>query len=261
MSFKIDVIDRSKTVPVVVDFWAPWCGPCRVLGPTIEKLSMESGGAWELVKINTEEEQELAYEYGIRSIPNVKMFHNGKVVAEFAGALPRHQILQWLDENLPSADKAAWGELNDFLKEISTKEAIDLLTKFLQNNPKHLEARLSLAGYLGLSAPGAAQELLSDIKMGEPGYELLEDIRNLNELAALSDDNHGGLSARLMDAYQELQKDNPEKAIQQIIEVVKEDKLLHNELPRRAAIAIFHLLGNQHEVTRKYRRLFDMALY
>ncbi|MBK8502698.1 MAG: thioredoxin [Saprospiraceae bacterium] len=261
MSFKIDVIQRSKTVPVVVDFWAPWCGPCRVLGPTIEQLAKESNGAWELVKINTEEEQQLAHEYGIRSIPNVKMFYNGKVVAEFAGAQPRHQILQWLDENLPNADKAAWAELKDFLKEITTTEAIDLLTKFIKNNPNHLEARLSLAGYLAFSDPGAAAALLSDVKMGEPGYDLLEDIKNLNELAALSDDNHSGLSAQLMEASQELQKDNLEKAVEQIIEVVKIDKLVHNELPRRAAIAIFHILGNQHPVTRKYRRIFDMALY
>jgi putative thioredoxin len=261
MSFKLNVIERSRTIPVVVDFWAPWCGPCRVLGPTIEQLAKESNSAWDLVKINTEDEQELAHEYGIRSIPNVKMFHQGKVIAEFAGALPRYQILQWLDENLPSAGKAAWAELNDFLKEITAREAIDLLTKFVQNNPKHLEARLSLAGYLAFSDPSGAAELLANVKMGEPGYELVEDIRNLEELAALSDDNHSGLSSRLMMASHELQKDNLEEAVQQIVEVVKIDKSLHNELPRRAAIAIFHLLGNQHPVTRKYRRLFDMALY
>ena len=261
MSFKIDVIEKSKTIPVVVDFWAPWCGPCRVLGPVIEQLASESNGAWKLVKINTEEEQELAYEYGIRSIPNVKMFHQGKVIAEFAGAQPRHQIVQWLNENLPSADKAEWAELNDFLKDTTSEEAVDLLTKFLQKNPNHLDARLSLAGYLAFSDPVAARQLLSDIKMGEPGYELLEDINNLFELASLSDDNHGGLSAKLIEVSAELQKNQLEKAVAQIIEVVKIDKTLHHELPRRAAIAIFHLLGNQHPVTRKYRRLFDMALY
>ena len=81
------VLARSHDKPVLVDFWAPWCGPCRVLGPTLEKLAGEQSDRWELVKVNTEEDQELAHKYNIRSIPNVKLFHKGEEVAEFVGAL------------------------------------------------------------------------------------------------------------------------------------------------------------------------------
>ena len=88
MNFQAEVIEKSHKMPVVVDFWASWCGPCRVLGPTIEALAEEQSDRWALVKVNTEEEQALAAEYQIRSIPNVKMFHKGRVIAEFAGALP-----------------------------------------------------------------------------------------------------------------------------------------------------------------------------
>ncbi len=261
MNFRTEVIERSHHIPVVVDFWAPWCGPCRILGPTIEQLASESKGKWELVKVNTEEEQETAFEYGIRSIPNVKMFHKGQVIAEFAGALPRHQILKWLDEFLPTADKEAWSNLQSKIGMVPPNEAVILLKNFLQDNPEHLEARLVLARNIAFTDPEAAAKLLSDIKMGDPSYDLVVDIQHLLDLFNLSDDNHGGLSADLMLAGKDLQENLIDQAVERIIEVVKKDKSIHNDLPRRSAIAIFHLLGNQHPVTRKYRRLFDMALY
>ncbi|CAN5599558.1 hypothetical protein BH23BAC4_BH23BAC4_00180 [soil metagenome] len=96
-----DGIEKSKDKPVVVDFWAPWCGPCRVLGPTIDKLARESQGAWRLVKINVDAHPQLAQEYEVRGIPAVKMFRDGKVAAEFTGALPELEIRRWLDQHLP----------------------------------------------------------------------------------------------------------------------------------------------------------------
>jgi len=92
LDFQKDVLGTSKKIPVVVDFWAEWCGPCRILGPVLEKLAAEANGAWRLVKINTEEQQQIAIQFGIRSIPAVKMFSNGQVVAEFVGALPEVQV-------------------------------------------------------------------------------------------------------------------------------------------------------------------------
>ncbi len=261
MNFKKDVIERSRTLPVVVDFWAPWCGPCRVLGPVIEQLAGENGGKWELVKVNTEEHQELGVEYGIRSIPNVKMFHKGDVIGEFAGALPKHQILQWLDKVLPDPQKAAWAEVGDHADSVSQPEAIELLKTFLKENPNHREASVALARRLAFYDPDHAVQLLSIIKMGDPEYELVEDVTQLKELINLTDHEQDNLSLKLLAAAQDLKDNNLEVAVQKIIEVVGLDKNLHNELPRRAAIAIFHLIGSQHPVTKKYRRLFDMALY
>jgi putative thioredoxin len=99
--FQTQVLDKSHDKPVVVDFWAPWCGPCRVLGPTIEKLAKESGGAWRLVKINADKHPALMQRYGVRGIPAVKLFVDGEVSAEFTGALPEAQLKRWLDEHLP----------------------------------------------------------------------------------------------------------------------------------------------------------------
>ncbi|ARA95192.1 MAG: thioredoxin [Bacteroidetes bacterium] len=100
--FQKEVIDKSHEKPVLVDFWAPWCGPCRVLGPTLEKLARESGGAWRLVKVNADRHPELNLRYGIRGIPAVKLFVDGDVVAEFVGAQPEPAVRRWLDEHLPA---------------------------------------------------------------------------------------------------------------------------------------------------------------
>ena len=98
--FQEHVIDVSFRKPVVVDFWAPWCGPCKVLGPVIEKLAKESKGSWRLVKVNTDSHNELSIMYGIKGIPAVKMFVNGNVVDEFVGALPEHRIKAWVESAL-----------------------------------------------------------------------------------------------------------------------------------------------------------------
>src|SRR5512146_24625 len=99
--FEKDVIERSFTVPVVVDFWAEWCGPCKMLGPILERLESQSGGKWVLAKVDTDHNEDLAIRYGVRGIPNVKLFVEGKVANEFTGALPERMVVQWLEKALP----------------------------------------------------------------------------------------------------------------------------------------------------------------
>ncbi len=99
-SFDKEVIEKSKKVPVVVDFWAEWCGPCRFLGPVLEKLSSEYEGKFILAKLDVDGNTEKAQEYDISSIPSVKMFKDGEVIAEFLGAIPESQVRKWLESNL-----------------------------------------------------------------------------------------------------------------------------------------------------------------
>ncbi|MDY0330172.1 MAG: thioredoxin [Thiomonas sp.] len=101
-NFETEVVEASNTVPVLVDLWAPWCGPCRALGPILEKLEVAYEGRFKLVKINTEEEQELAAAFGVRSIPMVMLLKNGQPVDGFVGALPEGQIRAFLDKHVPA---------------------------------------------------------------------------------------------------------------------------------------------------------------
>ena len=101
--FSEEVLETSKQIPVLVDFWAEWCGPCRILGPILEKLAGEASGEWKLVKVNTELHPDLAQAFDLRGIPAVKLFSQGEPIAEFTGALPEAQVRDWLGANLPGA--------------------------------------------------------------------------------------------------------------------------------------------------------------
>ncbi|RLJ01157.1 MAG: thioredoxin [Candidatus Aenigmatarchaeota archaeon] len=99
-SFEREVIEKSKEVPVVIDFWAPWCAPCLMLGPVLEKFAEEYKGKFILAKVNVDENPQISQGYNIMSIPSVKMFKGGVIVDEFVGALPELSVKQWLDKNL-----------------------------------------------------------------------------------------------------------------------------------------------------------------
>ena len=255
------VIERSHKIPVVVDFWAPWCGPCQFLGPIIEELAQEAIGRWELVKINTDEHQDLSTKYNIRSIPAVKMFYEGEVIAEFAGALPKHQISKWLDQHIPDKRKEKLTEIISRLNQENHETVLGELELFVEANPDLKEGQVWLAAEKVFEDTEEAVELVGDIKIGHELYDLAEDVRNLAHLMEYDEGGNPKLDEKLEFAQNALRERDKESAIQNLIEAVVIDKNYSDDLPRKATIALFHVLGDQHTITRKYRRRFDMALY
>lgn len=260
--FQRDVLDKSQNVPIVVDFWAPWCGPCRFLGPNIEALADAANGAWELVKVNTDESPELAMDYKIQGIPAVKMFHKGEVIAEFSGALPKPQIQQWLDEHLPDARKdvltAIYAMLDVGLYEQAQKD----LEKFILENPDVVEARIWLANLVISEDPIRAISLVQDISQGHKHAEEAEDIRILARLLSIEvQQAPEKIQDNLKAAQMALRTRDYEALLQALIQIIMVNKGYSDEIARKATIAIFHALGETHELTRKFRPRFSMALY
>lgn len=255
------VLDRSHSIPVLVDFWAPWCGPCQVLGPAIEELAQEAQGKWELVKINVDESKAVAGTYKIMSIPTVMLFVEGKPLEQFAGALPKYQIQQWLNEHLPDERKKDLQRLQTKLQGDLNGKVLKELEAFVDQHPNMEEAKLLLSREILTSSPEKAKELIQEIKIGHKLYDQAGDVRNLIDLMEDSPPEGTDIATCLSEAREAFSQKDYDGALTQLIKSLQIDKSYGEELARRACIAIFHLLGESHELTRKHRPLFGMALY
>ncbi|MCB0602734.1 MAG: thioredoxin [Saprospiraceae bacterium] len=261
MSLLDDILTRSREVPVLVDFWAPWCGPCRVLGPVLEQLAQENKGSWELMKVNTEDHQDIATKYNIYSIPDVKLFWKGEVIGQFVGALPKSQIQAWLQENLPDEGK---DELNALLASAigwPDAEFVTGMSLYVLEHPEKIEARALLAKHLVFDDPDRALQLVEDIRMADPSYDTAQYVRELAHFMSqkLSDGSPAG--QKMTAAQLACQSGDIESAIKLVIDAVSIEKSFQDELPRKVGVALFQALGNTNPLTRQYRKLFDMMLY
>ena len=261
INFQDQVIARSHEIPVLVDFWAPWCGPCRVLGPVLEQLAQEQSTRWELVKINTEEQPELAREYGIRSIPNVKLFYQGKVINEFSGAMVKFQVQQWLDANIPDPSDIELKAIISGSGAKTSDQIILQLENFLLDHPNNNKAKVALTRKIVFHRFDDASKVVADIPEDDASFEDAEDIRLLTVLMQFENKENSRVEKHLAAARQALEQQDFGPAIEKIIEATVTDKSYMEGLPRRAAIALFHLWGPKHPLTQEYQRRFSMALY
>ncbi|MCG8343379.1 MAG: thioredoxin [Chlorobiales bacterium] len=262
-SFGRDVLEKSKDIPVLVDFWAEWCGPCRVLGPVLEKVAAKHEDELVLVKINTEEYPDIAREYGIMSIPSVKLFVGGDVADDFVGALPEKQIEQWLKKSLP-------GKYADQLKQVEElviggdeAGAASILEEILKHEPKNIRATAILMKLKLFSEPKIAASFVETLE-GEQEYtELIESAKTISGLllknaADFPQDEVKGL---YLGAVDELRKKEFDTALVRFIEVIRENRYYDDDGARKACIAVFKYLGEDHPVTLRHRKVFDRALY
>lgn len=199
--FSATVLDPPDDLPVLVDFWAPWCGPCRMLGPVLDDAAREFAGRLRVVKLNTDEEPQIAGQYGIRSIPAVKLFHRGKVIAEFVGAQPLGAVRQFLARHLPRASTPSLETARAALARGAHAEAIALLTALRQQEPDHDEVAILLADAQALGGdPAAARhtlEALSPAMQSEPAVRAGYARAHFAELRAAPDETDLVQSARV----------------------------------------------------------------
>jgi len=263
--FETDVLDRSREVPVVVDFWAEWCGPCKVIGPVLEKLAREADGQWELVKVDTEQHGEIATTYRIRSIPAVKLFVDGEVVDEFVGALPEPAIREWLETALPGPHAARVAEADRLLDEGRDREARDLLGEILESEPGNAAARVLLARSLLCDEPAEARETLEGIDAASSLADTADALRTLAhvlERAADPEDLPDGSAGRAWsEAVRALDRRDWAAALDGFIDVIQLDRTFQEDGARRACLAIFELLGRDHPAVRDRRMAFSNAVH
>jgi putative thioredoxin len=242
--FQQKVIERSKQVPVVVDFWAEWCGPCRTLGPALKEAVKARHGEVELVKVDTDANPRLAQQFQIQSIPAVKAFKDGKVAAEFIGAIPPAQIEAFLNQVAPSeADRLAESEDEESLR------------KALELDPRQARAAVGL-GRLLLQR-GDADEAAEVLK-GFP-HDFIAD--GLAARAELSGSENGASADELQAAFAAWDGGDPETALEKLQGVLAgEQDSERMDLLRRVMVAIFTELGADHPLAREHRRRLASAL-
>ena len=271
--FERAVLERSKEVPVVVDFWAPWCAPCRALGPVLERLAHEHAGAFVLARVNVDEAPAVSQALGIQSIPAVKGFRDGALVAEFIGAQPEAAVRQFLVAVLPSeADRLARaGEAKAAAGDAAG--AADAFHEALAHEARHPRALLGLARLR--AAAGEAAEALRLLERVPPGAAVAREAERLAaelRTRAEASADEPALRARLraspddLDARLRLGRALAARgaygeALAELLEVIRRDRSFADDGARKAMLDIFELLGAGDPLTERYRSELARVLF
>ena len=263
--FEEDVIRRSNEIPVLVDFWAPWCGPCKMLTPVLEGLAEKANGRWAFVKVNTEEHQALALEYNIASIPNVKLFHQGEVKDEFLGALPESEIERWLQKSLPSVHAEELSTAQRLFDQQEFDQAAAITTEIMASEPTNEEARILNGKILLTTNPDEVEDCLKAIHLDSDFSDQAVALRSLAKFAALAAHSEtladGKGRQPFTQAIQAIANGDFDAALQSLIATLEVDNAYHQEGAKEAGKAIFQLLGIRHPIADKYYRAFSSQLY
>jgi len=242
-AFEQQVIRRSYKSPVMVDFWAPWCGPCRHLGPVLEKIAEDPSSEFILAKLNTEQNQRAAAQYNIRSIPAVKMFRNGQVVGEFTGALPEVLVRRFIAKSTKGEAPAAPNS-----KELDPPKRLQQAAQHLKKG-RGFEAFILLNDFPeGIDESETAVSLL-------PLAQFLFDMENGDALT-----NVDALDKAYRGATQSLQRKKPAAALENLLSALEIGAEMDRPYTTNVIQAIFTLLGKNHKITQQYQAKLNTAV-
>ena len=270
--FAVAVIERSKTVPVVVDFWAPWCGPCRVLGPMLEREVAALGGKVEMVKIDTDQNPELASALQIQGIPAVKAFVGGRVADEFVGAQSLEAVRAFLGRLVPSEASVKLGQARAAIAENRGDDAAALLRDVLDDRQLGDEATWELARLeLGRGHAAEAAPLLERLEQG-PLADRAVSLRRLAGFAAEAAAYGGADKARAAIAANDRDwaaryalacalatAGDYRGALEQLLDIVARQRKFRDDAARLAMLALFEHLGSDNELVHDYRRQLQIV--
>jgi putative thioredoxin len=271
--FQREVLDRSRSVAVVVDFWAPWCGPCRTLGPVLEREVAALAGRVELVKVNTDENPELAGQFDIQGIPAVKAFRDGQVVSEFVGAQPAATIRKWLADLTPSGDAQTIERAEQLLAEGKTAEAEPLLRALTTSQEVRDRALVGLArALIAKGQTGEVEKLLAVVNPQSPAADQIPALRRHLQFAADAlafggedaaraalDRNEKDLDARWALASAYAARGDFAQALEEFLDLVTRSRKFRDDGARLAMLAIFEILGGN-DLAREYRRRLQIVI-
>lgn len=281
--FMADVIEASRDVPVIVDFWATWCGPCKTLGPTLEKVVNEARGAVRLVKIDVDRNPELSQQLRIQSIPTVYAFKDGQPVDGFQGALPESQVKQWVDQLVKKFGSAQSSPLDEALEAAEAAMAGDdisgagaLFAQVLNHDPQNVAAMAGMARcYLKAGKPEKARELLAGASEEMVKEDALQSVKNALELAETASEAAGQIGelraqveanaadhqARFDLALAQYGSGDVDGAISELLEIVRRQRSWNDEAAREQLLKIFEALGPTDPKTVEGRRRLSSILF
>ncbi|CAG9185494.1 thioredoxin [Cupriavidus pinatubonensis] len=273
-NFESEVIEASRQAPVLVDFWAPWCGPCRTLGPMLEKLEAEANGQWKLTKVNVDENQELAAHFGVRSIPHVVAFADGQAVDQFIGVLPESGLREFLSRLTPNPAQLALQDAQSLAAAGDRQAAGDAFQSLLALDPGSDAARFAYISFLldgnalaeaeaefGKLSPQAAHEdAYAALRTRLEAMKGVSDLPDEQTLTSRIAADPRDLPARLDLARLLIARQQYEPALEQLLAIVRTDRGFADDVGRKTMISVFDMLGDHPDVVSRWRRQLSTSL-
>ena len=271
-TFQEAILDASQEIPVLVDFWAPWCGPCKVIGPVLENLAAEMNGRFQLAKINVDENPGVAQAFRIQSIPAVMLFSQGTIKDQFMGAYPEPEIRKFLDNNLPSTGDLTAMDALQLWNAGQKTQAAQIFDEILASDPKNAVALLGQA-YRAFdngnteAAESFVQQLneadLDDLPERQQLEKMLAALKANMYLSGLAqnEDQSSPLAEKFTKACAHALSGEFQVALEGFLEVVKTDRKFADDGGRKGMIAVFDLLPADSELTADYRTKLSNILF